>query len=69
MAIIKRQLRAHLDTDFQMALAQSDELMLASFDTPDVKEGVSSYVEKRPPSFPGLPPRAQRGHLPFAERS
>jgi enoyl-CoA hydratase/carnithine racemase len=69
MAIIKRQLRAHLDTDFETALAQSDELMLASFDTPDVKEGVSSYVEKRPPSFPDLPPQAQRGHLPFAESS
>jgi enoyl-CoA hydratase/carnithine racemase len=67
MAIIKRQLRAHSDLDFRTALEQSDELMLASFDAPDVKEGVSSYVEKRVPSFPPLPPRGQRGHLPFAE--
>ncbi len=67
MAIIKRQLRAHMDLDFPTALEQSDELMLASFDTPDVKEGVSSYVEKRPPRFPPLPPRGERGHLPFAE--
>ena len=66
MAIIKRQLRAHMDVDFQTALEQSDQLMLGSFDTPDVKEGVSSYVEKRPPAFPPLPPRDRRAHLPLA---
>jgi enoyl-CoA hydratase/carnithine racemase len=60
MAIIKRQLRAHTDTDFETALAQSDELMLASFDLPDVKEGVASYVEKRTPDFAPLPSRDER---------
>jgi enoyl-CoA hydratase/carnithine racemase len=60
MAIIKRQLRAHTDTDFDTALAQSDELMLASFDLPDVKEGVASYMEKRTPDFAPLPSRAAR---------
>jgi enoyl-CoA hydratase/carnithine racemase len=60
MAIIKRQLRAHTDTDFETALAQSDELMLASFDLPDVKEGVASYMEKRTPDFAPLPSRDER---------
>jgi enoyl-CoA hydratase/carnithine racemase len=60
MAIIKRQLRAHADADFETALAQSDELMLASFDLPDVKEGVASYMEKRAPDFTPLPSRAER---------
>jgi len=63
MAIIKRQLRAHTDTDFETALAQSDELMLASFDLPDVKEGVASYVEKRAPDFAPLPSRDERPTL------
>jgi enoyl-CoA hydratase/carnithine racemase len=60
IAIIKRQLRAHADVDFATALAQSDELMLASFDLPDVKEGVASYLEKRAPDFAPLPPRGER---------
>jgi enoyl-CoA hydratase/carnithine racemase len=60
MAIIKRQLRAHADADFETALAQSDELMLASFDLPDVKEGVASYMEKRAPDFTPLPSRVER---------
>jgi enoyl-CoA hydratase/carnithine racemase len=61
MAMMKRQLLRHLDTDFATAVAESDALMLGSFDRPDVKEGVASYVEKRPPAFQGLPPRAERG--------
>jgi enoyl-CoA hydratase/carnithine racemase len=60
MAIIKRQARGDLDVGFEDALAESDRLMLDSFDAPDVKEGVASYMEKRPPSFEGLPPRAAR---------
>jgi enoyl-CoA hydratase/carnithine racemase len=60
MAIIKRQLRKHLDVAFDTALEQSEELMLASFDSPDVKEGVASYMEKRAPDFAGLPPREER---------
>lgn len=64
MAIIKRQLRSHGDVDFATALAESDALMLASFDLPDVKEGVASYVERRPPNFSPLPPRDERSSIP-----
>jgi enoyl-CoA hydratase/carnithine racemase len=31
------------------------QLMLESFARPDFKEGVSSFLEKRPPDFPRLP--------------
>jgi enoyl-CoA hydratase/carnithine racemase len=61
MAMVKRQVLRHLDAGFDLAVAESDALMLGSFDRPDVKEGVASYVEKRPPAFAPLPPRAQRG--------
>jgi enoyl-CoA hydratase/carnithine racemase len=64
MAIIKRQLRSHGDVDFATALAESDALMLAFFDLPDVKEGVASYVERRSPTFAALPPRDERSSIP-----
>jgi enoyl-CoA hydratase/carnithine racemase len=66
MAIMKRQVLGHLDTDFATAVADSDALMLDSFARPDVKEGVASYVEKRPAAFPPLAPRADRDGLRMA---
>jgi hypothetical protein len=39
--------------------AGADELMLSSFDQPDVQEGVRSYLERRLPAFPGLEPRKE----------
>jgi hypothetical protein len=30
--------------------------MLEAFGRPDVAEGVASYLERRPPAFPGLAP-------------
>jgi enoyl-CoA hydratase/carnithine racemase len=60
MAAMKQQVLRHMETDFQTAVAESDALMLESFDRPDVREGVASYVEKRPPAFAPLPPRAER---------
>ncbi|MTD57620.1 enoyl-CoA hydratase [Amycolatopsis sp. RM579] len=59
MAQIKGQVHRALETDFATAVADADRLMLASFRGPDVKEGVASYLERRPPAFPGLPPRTE----------
>ena len=56
MATIKAQVRSDLDRSFAAAVAAADELMLSSFDRPDVEEGVRSYLERRPPAFPGLEP-------------
>jgi enoyl-CoA hydratase/carnithine racemase len=58
MATIKGQVQRHLDTDFATAVADTDRLMAESFSRPDVIEGVSSYLEQRPPAFPPLDPRS-----------
>jgi enoyl-CoA hydratase/carnithine racemase len=58
MATIKRQVQADLDRTFADAVDAAQELMLESFRHPDVAEGVSSYLERRPPAFPGLEPRS-----------
>ena len=59
MATIKAQVQADLDRSFAAAVATADELMLSSFDRPDVEEGVRSYLERRAPAFPGLDPRKE----------
>ena len=59
MATIKAQVQADLDRNFAAAVTAADELMLSSFDQPDVEEGVRSYLERRPPAFPGLEPRKE----------
>ncbi|KAB2381862.1 enoyl-CoA hydratase-related protein [Actinomadura montaniterrae] len=57
MSVIKRQVMRALDTDFATAVSEADELMVASFNQPDAAEGVTSYLEKRPPEFRPLDPR------------
>jgi enoyl-CoA hydratase/carnithine racemase len=58
MATVKGQVQADLQRTFPEAVAAADDLMLASFRRPDVKEGVNSYLERRPPAFPSLEPRS-----------
>ena len=52
MAIMKEQLTNDPGLDLESARRRSVDLMVESFSRPDFKEGVSSYVEKRPPAFP-----------------
>lgn len=52
MATIKRQVYAHWDAPIDEALTEANELMAEFIAATDFKEGVLSYVEKRPPSFP-----------------
>jgi enoyl-CoA hydratase/carnithine racemase len=54
MATMKRQVYADLERPLAQALGEADRLMLASFTAPDFVEGVSSFVERREPSFPAL---------------
>jgi enoyl-CoA hydratase/carnithine racemase len=54
MAVIKRQVADGLDQGFAESFAESERLIAESFDRPDAAEGVASYLEKRPPSFPPL---------------
>lgn len=58
MAIMKAQVQADLERGFAEAVSASEDLMLESFGRPDVAEGVSSYLQQRPPAFPPLDPRS-----------
>jgi enoyl-CoA hydratase/carnithine racemase len=54
MAVIKQQVYRHAIADLDTALRDSNKLMSASLGGPDFKEGVASFVEKRPPDFAPL---------------
>jgi len=54
MAVIKRQLWNGLLQPLDEAMVEADREMAESLKTADFKEGVASFVEKRPPRFPGL---------------
>jgi enoyl-CoA hydratase/carnithine racemase len=51
MAIIKRQVYQHLGGRLGPAERESVQLMFESFERPDQREGVISFLEKRPPKF------------------
>jgi enoyl-CoA hydratase/carnithine racemase len=51
MAAMKRQVYAALDQDIDSALLEANGLMIASLAADDFREGVASFVEKRPPAF------------------
>lgn len=51
MAFMKRQVYAQLHAGLGPAEAESQRLMIESFNRPDFTEGVRSYLEKRPPQF------------------
>jgi enoyl-CoA hydratase/carnithine racemase len=51
MSVIKRQVWENLESELDPALTESVDLMRQSFDRPDFKEGVQSFLEKRPPKF------------------
>lgn len=51
MAVMKRQVYEHLHRGLGVAEAESSRLMVESFGRGDFKEGVRSFLEKRPPDF------------------
>ena len=51
MAVIKQQVYNHPLLPLDEAMAASNALMKASLTRSDFKEGVASFLEKRPPSF------------------
>jgi enoyl-CoA hydratase/carnithine racemase len=54
MAIMKRQVYQHLMQRLGPAEKEAVALMLESFRRPDFREGVMSFLEKRPPKFERL---------------
>jgi enoyl-CoA hydratase/carnithine racemase len=55
MAIMKRQVYEQLHRGLGPAEADAERLMVESFGRSDFKEGVRSFLEKRPPNFARLP--------------
>jgi enoyl-CoA hydratase/carnithine racemase len=51
IAIMKRQVYSQLHAGLGPAELESRRLMVESFNRADMKEGVQSFLEKRPPSF------------------
>ena len=54
MAIMKRQIYQQLHAGLLAAEREARGLMIESFSRPDFPEGVSSFVERRPPAFPRI---------------
>jgi enoyl-CoA hydratase/carnithine racemase len=54
IAVIKRQVYQQLHAGLGPAEREAQQLMLESFTRPDFREGVSSFLEKRPPRFDRL---------------
>ena len=49
--MIKAQVYRHLNMELEDAMNESNEWMAASLEQDDFKEGVNSFVERRPPNF------------------
>ncbi|MEE3065035.1 MAG: enoyl-CoA hydratase [Actinomycetota bacterium] len=56
MAVIKRQVYGDDIRDVVDANARSEVLVHEAMSRPDVIEGITSFLEKRPPKFPSLSP-------------
>ncbi|ORV16654.1 enoyl-CoA hydratase [Mycobacterium celatum] len=54
MAVIKRQAYGDAMRDVVEASARAETLLQESLQRPDVIEGITSFLEKRSPNFPGL---------------
>ena len=49
--VIKAQVYRHMNMELGDAMRESNKWMAASLKGDDFKEGVSSFVERRPPNF------------------
>jgi enoyl-CoA hydratase/carnithine racemase len=55
MAVVRHQVYGDLDRDFTAALRRSYSVMEYFAGSPDFREGVASFTEKREPKFEALP--------------
>ncbi len=61
LAIMKRQVYQQVHPGLLAAEREAYQLMLESFGRPDFREGVDSYLERRPPSFERVSGQAPAG--------
>jgi enoyl-CoA hydratase/carnithine racemase len=54
LSVMKRQVYEQLTASLGSSELEAKRLMVESFGRPDFKEGVNSFMEKRPPSFQRL---------------
>ncbi len=54
MAVIKRQVYGDATRDVAEATSRAEVLLREAMPRPDVIEGITSFLEKRPPQFPSL---------------
>lgn len=54
MQVMKRQVYQQLTRELGPSHDEAVQLMVESFSRPDFKEGVQSFVERRPPKFPRI---------------
>jgi enoyl-CoA hydratase/carnithine racemase len=54
MMVMKRQVYQQLTRELGPSLDEAVKLMVESFDRPDFREGVTSFLERRPPKFPRI---------------
>ncbi|MDM4139100.1 MULTISPECIES: enoyl-CoA hydratase [Mycobacterium] len=54
MAVIKRQVYGDATRDVEQANSLAEVLLHEAMPRPDVIEGITSFLEKRPPQFPSL---------------
>jgi 2-(1,2-epoxy-1,2-dihydrophenyl)acetyl-CoA isomerase len=53
IGMIKRMLNRSFETDLETALEMEASLQGIAVSTPDVVEGITSFLDKRPPKFTG----------------
>ena len=51
LKVMKAQVYRHMNMSLEDAMRESNEWMAASLTGEDFKEGVDSFVERRPPNF------------------
>jgi enoyl-CoA hydratase/carnithine racemase len=54
MAVIKQQVYGDATRDVVEATSQAEVLLHEAMPRPDVIEGITSFLQKRPPQFPSL---------------
>ena len=54
MMVMKRQVYQQLTRELGPSCDEAVKLMVESFSRPDFKEGVASFLERRPPKFPRI---------------